>query len=109
VTVFAVWQPMLPTDWFAPVAGVLARLDDQRVRQYWDPDHLLARRLAADARQPQPTPECCDDDGIPWDVAAVYGAESTWSDLMPPARFLNGPIVAVAGDVAAALKSSIER
>jgi hypothetical protein len=95
VTVFAIWQPMLPTDWSAPTAGVLARLGDARVRQYWDPNHLVAKRIKDDARPPQPEPGCCERNGILWDLAAVYRADARWADRMPPALFIDGPVVAV--------------
>ena len=59
VRIFAVWQPMLPTDWAAPASSVLRRLSDRRAQQYWDPNHLLAKRMRQDARVPQPEQECC--------------------------------------------------
>lgn len=105
VTVFAVWQPMLPTDWSAPTAGVLARLDDARVKQYWDPNHLIAKRMRTDAKAPQPEPECCERNGILWDLAAVYPSGSQWQAAMPPAIFINGPVVAVAEGIADAVKA----
>jgi len=99
---------MLPTDWFPPTAGVLARISDGRVRQYWDPDHRIAKRVGADAGLSKTKPECCEDDGIPWDVAAVYAPDSMWTDRMPPAVFLNGPVVAVADDIAKTVKSLVQ-
>ena len=81
------------TDWASPTSGVLARLKDSRARQYWDKDHLLAKRMAADARDPQPKPECCDNDGILWDLAALYPAGAQWTDALPPAIFFNGSVV----------------
>ncbi len=42
VRVFAVWEPMLPTDWSSPNTHVLARLSDPRVIQVWDKKHLIA-------------------------------------------------------------------
>ena len=101
VAVYAVWQPMLPTDWAPPVGWVLARMPDARVRQYWDPHHLIAKRLAADARPPQPEPDCCERDEILWDLAAVYPPGVKWSDRMPPAVLVNGPVVSIADDLAA--------
>ena len=56
VKVFAVWEPILFTDWSKPGAGVLARLSDPRVDQIWDRQHLVAKQLAKDARAPQPKP-----------------------------------------------------
>ena len=102
---FAVWQPMLPTDISAPVAGTLARLLDRRVRQYYDPDHLIARRLKADARAPQPEPACCMRHDILWDLLVVYPPGAEWTDRLPVATTVNGPVVDVMGHLEEALKS----
>jgi hypothetical protein len=72
---------------------VLARLKDSRARQYWDPQHLLALRLAKDARAPQPKQDCCLRDDFLWDLAALYPPGAEWKDSLPPATFFNGPIV----------------
>jgi hypothetical protein len=101
--VFAVWQPMLPTDWSAPASSVLRRLSDGRVRQYWDPNHLLATQMKKDARAPQPEQDCCVRSGILWDLAAVYPPSSIWSERMPAATVFNGPVV----DVTAAIEDAI--
>ena len=84
---------MLATDWQSPSAGVLARLKDARAQQYWDPQHLLAKRLDADARDPQPIQACCQRDNILWDLAALYPAGAQWKDVLPTAIFFNGPII----------------
>ena len=68
-------------------------MPDRRVRQYWDPQHLIANRLAADARPPQPALECCTYGETIWDVVAVYRAGATWTDQMPPAVVFNGPVM----------------
>ena len=99
VSVFAVWQPMLPTDWGAPTAGVLKRMPDGGVRQYWDPNHLIAKTLAADARSPQPEPDCCERDEILWDLVAVYPPGVRWEDRLPTAVMINGPVVNVAEEL----------
>jgi hypothetical protein len=101
--VFAVWQPMLPTDWAAPASFVLRRLSDGRVQQYWDPNHLLAAQMKNDAREPQPVLDCCIRSGILWDLAAVYPPGSIWSDRMPAATVFNGPVV----DVTDAIEDAI--
>jgi hypothetical protein len=106
VAVFTVWEPMLPTDWTSPTGFVLRRMRDGRVRQYWDPNHLIARRIESDARAPQPEPECCERNGVLWDLAAVYPADAAWTDRMPPAILINGPVVDVARDVAAKLRAT---
>ena len=93
MAVFAVWEPMLPTDQSAPTSGTLARLSDGRVRQYYDADHVLAKRLKADARAPQPAPDCCTRQGVLWDLIAVYPTGAMWTDRIPTATFFNGPVV----------------
>ena len=84
---------MLPTDWSSPSSWVLARLSDSRAQQFWDENHLVAKQVAADARAPQPVPECCDESGIPWDVAALYPKGAVWTDRLPSAVFFAGPVV----------------
>lgn len=101
--VFAVWEPILPTDFSAPTTWALSRLSDRRVQQYWDPDHVLATRMAADAREPQPTQECCVRSGNLWDLAAVYPKGSSWAGRLPAATVFNGPVV----DVMAAVEAAI--
>ena len=95
VRVFAVWEPILPTDYSAPGTAVLGRLADPRVAQYWDKNHLFAaqlgRKIQADA--PQPKPRCCTQNGIQWDEVAVYSQDAQWSSELPRAFFLNGPVV----------------
>ena len=87
------WEPILATDWQAPGTLVLARLKDAHAQQYWDSGHLLAMRLAADARDPQPRQECCLRRTILWDLAALYPPGVEWKDALPPAVFFDGPIV----------------
>ena len=105
IRVFAVWQPILPTDWAAPASSVLKRLSDRRVQQYWDPNHVLATRMKNDARGPQPVQDCCVRSGILWDLAAVYLPDATWSDRIPAAVVFNGPVVDVISEIESALLS----
>jgi hypothetical protein len=95
IRVFAVWEPILPTDYSSPGSAILARLSDPRVAQYWDKNHLvaeqLARKLAADADHPHPI--CCTRNGIQWDEVAIYAPDARWDAQLPRAVFLNGPVV----------------
>ncbi|MGC2091170.1 MAG: hypothetical protein WA638_17225, partial [Candidatus Acidiferrales bacterium] len=95
IRVFAVWEPILPTDYSSPSTGVLERLSDPRVVQYWDKNHLfaeqLARQLKSDPNSPQPS--CCDWRGINWDEVAVYRQDAHWDEQLPRAVFLDGTIV----------------
>ena len=103
MTVFAVWQPMLPTDLTQPTTGTLARLSDRRVRQFYDDDHVLAARMKADARSPQPVQDCCIQKGILWDLMAIYAPGEKWTEKMPLAKFFNGPVVDVTDGLTKAL------
>jgi len=95
IRVFAVWEPILPTDYSSPSTGALARLYDPRVSQYWDKNHLfaeqLANRLTSDAGHPQPS--CCNRRGIQWDEVAVYPQDVNWDGQLPRAVYLDGPVV----------------
>ena len=101
--VFVVWEPILATDWTPPSTFALNRIRDRRARQYWDPDHVVARKLSADARNPQPAPDCCDRDGILWDLAVVYPPGASWNGQMPAATIFNGSVVDIAADIESAL------
>jgi hypothetical protein len=94
VTVFAVWEPILPTDWIPPTTGALGRLSDRRVRQFWDREHILAR-VMAESRAGMPPPDCCERSGMLWDLIAVYPAGAEWGATLPRAAVFNGPVVRV--------------
>ena len=79
------------------------RIPDRRAQQYWDPDHVVAKRLAADRRAPQPAEDCCERSGVLWDLVAVYPKGAVWEDRMPSATVFNGPVVDVTPAVEFAL------
>jgi hypothetical protein len=106
VRVFVVWEPILSTDWSPPTTFALSRIPDLRVHQYWDPEHLIAQKLAADRRAPQPAEDCCERDGILWDLVAVYPKGATWTDRLPVAVLFNGPVVDVKGDLESRIVAS---
>jgi hypothetical protein len=103
VALFAVWQPMLPTDVSPPMSRTLARLGDGRVRQYWDADRLVAAQLGRDAKPPQPVPDCCTRKGVLWDLLAIYPSGDQWSATVPLATVFNGTIVDTAAELAKVL------
>jgi hypothetical protein len=95
VGVLVVWQSILQTDWARPGAGILTRVRDARARQYWDPENIFPKRLRdrmrADLAHPQPS--CCEaDEGIPWDLVAVYPAGVSWDENLPAAVYIEGPV-----------------
>lgn len=102
---FAVWEPILPTDWSAPGSGVLHRLDDGRVRQFWDPNHLMAGILRQEQLDQKLDPECCTQKGILWDLLAAYPPNAPWGELPKDAVLFNGPIVHVTAELEAGLKA----
>lgn len=101
---FAVWEPILVTDWKKPGNRVISRITDGRVRQIWDAQQLVAKQLAKDAHAPQPEPECCTRDGILWDLVAVYPRDAKWTDVMPPAVLFNGAVVELEAEMEAAIR-----
>lgn len=100
---FVVWEPILPTDWSPPTTFAMGRIPDRRARQYWDPDHVLAKSLSEDARSPQPEPDCCVRSGVLWDLAAVYPKGLLWDDRMPAATVFNGPVLDMTSSIESAL------
>jgi hypothetical protein len=94
VRVFAVWEPILPTDWSAPTTSALRRLSDRRVAQFWDKEHLVAKAMT-ESREPASKPDCCDRRGVLWDLIAVYTAAAVWGQTLPAASVFNGPVARV--------------
>lgn len=87
--VFVVWEPMLPTDWFSPTSGTLARISDLRAVQFWDHDHLVSRLLSASLSAGQPN--CCRRGGALWDDIALFPAGRRLGAASP--SWISGPIV----------------
>jgi hypothetical protein len=97
--VFAVWEPMLPTDWSAPGTSALRRLDDRRVRQFWDPNHMLATVLKKAAEAGRLHPDCCERKGFLWDLTAAYAPAKQWSEALPEPMVFNGPVVRISAEL----------
>ncbi len=90
---FAVWEPILPTDYSRPGTSVLDRLTDRRVRQFWDANHLVAAALKKGEANGQIHPNCCERKGVLWDLTAAYAKGSTWRETLPPPILFDGPVV----------------
>ena len=97
--VFAVWEPILPTDWIAPRTSVLQRLNDRRVRQFWDPGHILAAVIKKAETSGKLHPDCCERKGFLWDLTAAYAPGARWGNTLPEPVLLNGPVVQTAPDL----------
>lgn len=93
ITVFAVWEPMLSTDWSKPGTGALERLGDRRVRQFWDADHTVAAALGTMEKTTQLDPGCCKRRGVLWDLIAAYPPGPAWGDTLPRPTFFAGTMV----------------
>lgn len=90
-------------DWRAPGTGVLRRLHDGRVRQFWDPNHVLAALVKKAETENKLHPNCCERKGIPWDVTAAFAPGERWGDHLPEPVLLNGPVATTASDLDAAV------
>ena len=105
---FAVWEPILASDFGRPTTPVLGRLDDGRVSQFWDEQHVLASRMARDASSPQPRERCCTKNGHLWDLVAVYPPGAIWSEKLPPAILFDGPVAYWEAEMGDALTGKLQ-
>lgn len=90
---------MLPTDWFTPTSGTLARISDPRAVQFWDHDHVVSRLLSA--ALPAGQPNCCRRGGALWDDIVLFPAGRRLGTAPP--SWISGPIV----DSTAALRQQL--
>ena len=96
VRTFVVWEPVLPTDWFAPSSAALDRISDARATQFWDRGRLISHLLGEHDRR-----------SIVWDHIAVFPAGATWGDAPPQALYRGGPVVRVSDLAQAALNRAV--
>jgi len=82
---------MLPTDWSQPSTSALNRLNDRRVRQFWDPNHSVAASLKKAVGKLHP--DCCELKGVLWDLIAAYAPGARWPELPPTPTLFNGTVV----------------
>ncbi|HUS06659.1 MAG TPA: hypothetical protein VMZ52_10200 [Bryobacteraceae bacterium] len=81
---FAVWEPVLPTDWAAPSTATLKRIADPRARQFWDKGRLLSHALGEH-----------DKKSIVWDEILVYAPGAIWRRAPPEPVYRGGPVLDV--------------
>lgn len=93
------WEPILPTDWSAPGTSVLRRLDDRRVRQYWDPGHTFSAVIKKAETSGELHPDCCVRKGFLWDLTAAYAPGARWGDILPEPVLLNGSVEQTVSDL----------
>jgi hypothetical protein len=94
VRVFAIWEPVLPTDFAAPSTAALARIPDLRAVQYWDRSRALSHLLGERNRST-----------VVWDYIAVYQPGTLWQDAPPKPVYSDGPV----RDAIGGAKNAIQR
>ena len=105
ITLFVVWQPILPTDWARPHSHVLRRVADTRVRQFWDGDRAVADAFRRSFEQRESVPSCCYHGDIWWDMIAVFRPGDEWRATLPEPLLLEGTV----GDAAPTLEALLSK
>ena len=95
--VFVIWEPVLPSDLFAPSSSTLGRIYDARVSQYWDKARVVSRSMGE-----------TDHDSIVWDTVAVYQPGKLWQQAPPEASYSGGPVVDVIDETRNAIKRELQ-
>jgi len=110
--VVVVWEPVVRTDIAPPFKSALARIDDPRVSQFWDPDLALSRdivRAVNDGPARYGFAEALPEEFIVWDVVAVFGEVDRWSDDLPVPVYYGGPVYSVTDELQEALGAALAR
>jgi len=102
--VLVVWEPILASDWSRPTRPVLARIPDQRVSQFWDKDHVVAKQLDAQLATRQPS--CCRHHGTLWDLAALYPKGTQWGSSEP--AYVDGPVVNIEAELGRQISNLVQ-
>jgi hypothetical protein len=97
VWVFVIWEPVLPSDLFAPSTSTLKRISDPRVSQYWDKPHLVSHSMGE-----------TDHNSIVWDHVAVYEPGKLWDKTPPEAAYSGGTVVDVIDEARTAIRRLAE-
>jgi hypothetical protein len=98
LTVFVIWEPVLGSDIGPPSDENLARVNDPRVKQFWDPELLVSDQFMAMAKaHPEKIPdeykkELAKRDLI-WDAVLVFNPGVRWDAELPYPDYSGGPVV----------------
>jgi len=110
VDVFAVWEPILPTDLLPPGTDTLARLQDSRVWQVWDRGLLVSDEMRA-GMTAHPSAIAIETrrlygrvGGVLWDAVAIFAPKAEWTETLPAPAYLDGDVVDVTAAVEERLK-----
>lgn len=97
-----VWEPILPGDWEPPKSSTLSRISDSRVRQFWDPKHLISATLKKIAAQNPTEPKLDPGERYYWDLALLFDPNTKW-ETDPHPSFWQGPVYKVISGLSKAL------
>jgi len=100
-----VWEPILLTDWGPPRTSTLSRISDGRVRQFWDPKHLVSATLKKMASQTTSGPAPERHERYYWDQALVFAPNVKW-ESEPRPSFWQGPVYRVIPGLETALSGT---
>ena len=98
VRAFAIWEPVLATDWTHPSTATLGRIPDPRVAQFWDRHRLISHSMGEHDRR-----------SIVWDYIAVYPRGALWTERPPEPLYHGRPVVRVTESAAAAVAKVLDR
>jgi hypothetical protein len=81
----------------APPSSLLARIDDARAAQFWDPEQLTSAALHASARKAagwklEALPSAR---GVVWDSVLVFPPGARWGEALPAPSYSGGDVVSV--------------
>jgi hypothetical protein len=96
VRVYVIWEPVLPSDLFAPSTFSLKRISDPRVSQYWDKPRLVSHSMGE-----------TDHNSIVWDYVAVYEPGKLWDKAPPEAAYNGNPVVDVIDETRTAIRQQL--
>jgi hypothetical protein len=104
VTLLAVWEPIAADD-PPPTPNLIANLPDPRVRQLWDPAHLMSDEMRASEvahpgspRQARTRTDNADA-GIMYDTVALFAPGARWEATLPAPDYLEVGLAAIIVDV----------
>jgi hypothetical protein len=104
VTVLAVWNPILPTDWSTPGARDRFRLTDARAAHFWDPRHTVTAAIQRSGEAAKLDPGCCFKKDRWWDFAAVFPPGVRWEGGSARPSIVGGAIIDVAPQIEASIR-----
>ncbi|MGH9534509.1 MAG: hypothetical protein ACRD2E_06595 [Terriglobales bacterium] len=106
VRVLVVWEPILPTDWEPPSRSDLGRISDPRVRQFWDPNHLISQSIRRRVARMHGSAAPNSSGGYYWDEVLVFAPHVRWRGSRSPAVWA-GPVFMAAPRLASALRRMV--